>query len=222
VFSGTPAGGGGISLAPGADFYKVDYNWVCGNLSTGDGGGLAHIGFSFNGDIEHNTILFNQSTNPTIPTDGGGIIVMGAAPDGTTPGAPAGSECGSVTDVDCQPGLSDDVGPGFVINANLIMGNAAESGSGGGIRFQHVDGSELAFFPNGNGTKSRPNINPGFGGTVQSSTTSPSRSYSINVTNKIIANNVARWDGAGVSLQDALAVNFINNTVMSSDSAASS
>ncbi len=87
VFSGTPAGAGGISLAPGADFYKVKYNWVCGNLSTGDGGGLAHIGFSFNGDIEPNTILFNQSTNPTIPTNGGGIIVMGAAPDGRAPGA---------------------------------------------------------------------------------------------------------------------------------------
>ena len=92
VFSGTPAGAGGISLAPGADFYKVNYNWVCGNLSTGDGGGLAHIGFSYNGDIEHNTILFNQSTNPTIPTNGGGLIVMGAAPDGGQPGAPAG--CG--------------------------------------------------------------------------------------------------------------------------------
>jgi hypothetical protein len=222
VFSGTPAGAGGISLAPGADFYKVNYNWVCGNLSTGDGGGIAHIGFNFNGDIEHNTILFNQSTNPTIPTNGGGIIVMGAAPDGTTPGAPAGSECGSVTDVDCQPGLSDGAGPGLTINANLIMGNAAESGSGGGIRFQDVDGSELAFFPNGNASKSRPNINPGFGGTVQSTTSSPSRWYSINVTNNIIANNVAGWDGAGVSLQDALAVNFVNNTVMSNDSTASS
>jgi hypothetical protein len=221
VFSGTRAGAGGISLAPGADFYKVNYNWVCGNLSTGDGGGLAHIGFNFNGDIEHNTILFNQSTNPTIPTNGGGIIVMGAAPDGTTPGAPAGSECGSVTDVDCQPGLSDGVGPGLVINANLIMGNAAESGSGGGIRFQDVDGAELAFFPNGNSSVSRPNIAPTFVGS-NGSTTSPSRWYSINVTNNIIANNVAGWDGAGVSLQDALAVNFVNNTVMSNDSTASS
>ena len=221
VFSGTPAGAGGISLAPGADFYKVNYNWVCGNLSTGDGGGLAHIGFSYNGDIEHNTILFNQSTNPTIPTNGGGLIVMGAAPDGTTPGAPACSECGSVTDVDCQPGLSDGVGPGLVINANLIMGNSAESGSGGGIRFQDVDGAELAFFPNGNTSVSRPNIARTFVGT-NGSTTSPSRWYSMNVTNNIIANNVAGWDGGGVSLQDALAVNFINNTVASNDTTASS
>jgi hypothetical protein len=109
----------------------------------------------------------------------------------------------------------------LTINANLIMGNAAESGSGGGIRFQDVDGTELAFFPNGNTSVSRPNIAPTFVGT-NGSTTSPSRWYSINVTNNIIANNVAGWDGAGVSLQDALAVNFINNTVMSNDSTASS
>jgi len=33
-------------LLHGADFYKFNYNWVCGNLSTGDGGGLGHIGSS--------------------------------------------------------------------------------------------------------------------------------------------------------------------------------
>ena len=85
VFSGTPAGAGGVTFCSGADYYKFNYNWVCGNLSTGDGGGLAHLGFSYKGDIEHNTVLFNQSTNPTIPTNGGGIVVMGGAPDGTAP-----------------------------------------------------------------------------------------------------------------------------------------
>ena len=60
----TPAGGGGVSFCTGADYYKFQYNWVCGNLSTGDGGGIAHLGFIWNGDIEHNTIIFNQSTNP--------------------------------------------------------------------------------------------------------------------------------------------------------------
>ena len=78
LFSATPAGAGGVTFCTGADYYKFNYNWVCGNLSTGDGGGVAHLGFSYNGDIEHNSILFNQSTNPTIPTNGGGLIVMGA------------------------------------------------------------------------------------------------------------------------------------------------
>ncbi len=77
LFSGTPAGAGGVSFCTGADYYKFNYNWVCGNLSSGDGGGVAHIGFSYNGDIEHNSILFNQSLNPTIPANGGGLLVMG-------------------------------------------------------------------------------------------------------------------------------------------------
>src|SRR5256884_6653144 len=70
LFSATPAGAGGVTFCTGADFYKFNYNWLCGNLSTGDGGGLAHAGFSYNGDIEHNSILFNQSTNPTVPANG--------------------------------------------------------------------------------------------------------------------------------------------------------
>ena len=196
LFSSTPAGAGGVTFCTGADYYQFNYNWVCGNLSTGDGGGLVHLGFIWNGDIEHNTILFNQSTNPTVPTNGGGIIIMGAPPDGFTA---AGIECGSTAaDADCVPGLSDGTGPGLVINANLIMGNAAESGSGGGLRFQGVNGTEVSLFPR-----------------------TPDRWNSVSVTNNIIANNVAGWDGAGVSLLDAMNVNLINNTIISNDSTAS-
>ena len=222
VFSGTPAGAGGVTFCTGSDYYKFDYNWVCGNLSTGDGGGIAHLGFSYKGDIEHNSVLFNQSTNPTIPTNGGGIVIMGGAPDGAIPGSAAGTECGSITDVDCAPGLSDGTGPGLVINANLIMGNGAESGSGGGLRFQDVDGSELSLFPNGDQSVTRPDVLPGFAGSATASTTYPTPWHWITVTNNIISNNVAGWDGAGVSFQDALAVDFINNTVASNDSTASS
>jgi hypothetical protein len=203
LFSGTPAGAGGVTFCTGADYYQFNYNWLCGNMSTGDGGGFAHLGFIWNGDIEHNTVIFNQSLNPTIATNGGGIIVMGAAPDGFTA---AGIECGStVADADCAPGLPDGTGPGLVINANLLMGNAAESGSGGGLRFQSVNGTEIATFPDGTKTN---NGMPAWN--------------TVLVTNNIIANNVAGWDGGGVSLQDALAVNLINNTIVSNDSTASS
>jgi hypothetical protein len=196
LFSATPAGAGGVSFCTGADYYKFQFNWVCGNLSTGDGGGLGHLGFSKMGDIEHNSILFNQSTNPTIPANGGGVIVMGT-PDADPP-------CGATTDADCVPplgsvGPSDGIGPGLLINANLIMGNAAESGSGGGIAFQNVNGSEVVAFPN-----------------------TPANWYSVQVTNNIIANNVAGWDGAGISLLDGLAVNIVNNTIISNDTTASS
>ena len=199
LFSSTPSAAGGATFCTGADYYHFNYNWVCGNLSTGDGGGLAHEGFIYNGDISHNWILFNQSNNITIPTHGGGIAVLGAGPDGALPGAAnAGTECGSTTDIDCAPGLTDGIGPGLVIDSNLIMGNTAESGSGGGIRLELINGNEVVRFP-----------------------TTPTQWYGVNVTNNIIANNVAGWDGGGVSLQDALAVNFINNTVVSNDTTAS-
>src|SRR5579871_3871483 len=189
LFSGTLAGAGGVTFCTGADYYKFNYNWICGNMSSGDGGGVAHMGFSFNGDIEHNTIAFNQSLNPTIPTNGGGLMIMGT-PD-TDP------VCGLAADADCPPGFSDGVGPNLVINANLIQGNAAEAGSGGGIRFQSVNGTEVTNFPR-----------------------TPSRWYAPMVSNNIIVNNVAGWDGGGVSFEDALAVTFVNNTVASNDSTA--
>ncbi len=195
LFSATPAGAGGVSFCTGSDYYKFNNNWVCGNLSSGDGGGIGHLGFSYNGDIEHNAILFNQSINPTIPANGGGIIVMGA-PDVDPP-------CGTNTDADCVPplgtvGPSDGVGPNLVINANLIMGNAAESGTGGGVSFQSVNGADVIAFPK-----------------------TPAQWYSVTFTNNIVADNVAGWDGAGVSLLDALNTNVVNNTIVSNTSTAS-
>ena len=199
LFSATPAGAGGVSFCSGADHYMFNYNWLCGNLSTGDGGGLAQIGFAYNGDIEHNAVLFNQSTNPTISTNGGGILIMGAPDVDPTCGATTDQDCLTIINGVVQPNPpSDGTGPGLVINANLIMGNAAESGSGGGLRLQSVNGTDVSTFP-----------------------TAPSNWYSVLVTNNIIANNVAGWDGAGISLLDALEVKIINNTIMSNDTTAS-
>jgi len=195
LFSATPAGAGGVSFCAGSDYYKFNYNWVCGNLSTGDGGGVGQLGFSYAGDIEHNAIVFNQSTNPTIPANGGGLLIMGS-PDVDPPCSTNDQDCVGATNL---IGPSDGVGPGLLINANLIMGNAADSGTGGGLRLQSINGGEVVLFP-----------------------TTPAQWYSVKVTNNIITNNVAGWDGAGVSLVDALNVDFINNTVMSNDTTASS
>jgi hypothetical protein len=191
LFSGTLAGGGGASFCTGADYYKFNFNWVCGNVSSAEGGGITHLGFNYNGDIEHNMIALNESANPTIPTNGGGIMVMGT-PD-TDP------TCTSIPDADCPPGLSDGTGPGLVINANLIQANGADSGSGGGIRLQQVNGTDVSTFP-----------------------TQPALWNSVSLTNNIIVNNIAGWDGAGVSLQDSLNVSIVNNTIASNDSLASS
>ncbi len=43
----------------------------------------------------------------------------------------------------------------------------------------------------------------------------------MKITNNIVTNNVAGWDGGGISLQDALNVDIINNTIMANDSTAS-
>jgi hypothetical protein len=197
LYSGTPSGAGGVTFSSGSDYYRFNHNWVSGNLATGDGGGVVHSGFSYNGNISHNWILFNQSTNPTLPTNGGGLAILGASPDRMLT---AVTECGAggVNDVDCPPGLSDGTGPGLVIDANLILGNSAESGSGGGLRLQMVNGTEVGAFP-----------------------LNPERWNDVTVTNNIIANNVAGWDGGGVSLQDALKVSFVNNTVVDNDTTGS-
>ena len=196
LFSASPSAAGGVTFCTGADNYHFNYNWVCGNLSTGDGGGLVHEGFIYHGDISHNWILFNQSNNITLPTNGGGIAVLGASPDGNTP---AGTECGNtISDADCAPGLSDGTGPGLVIDSNVIMGNTAESGSGGGIRLQTINGTDVIRFP-----------------------MIPFLWNRVTVTNNIISNNVAGWDGGGISLQDALYVDIINNTIASNDTTAS-
>ena len=205
LFSSTPAGAGGVTLCTGSDYYQFNYNWICGNMSTGDGGGVAHLGFTKNGDIEHNQILFNQSTNPTITTNGGGLLVMGA-PDVDPPCATADQDCVSPPSTVLP---SDGTGPGLVINANLIMGNSADSGSGGGLRLQHINGTEVLNFPNGS--------------VCNSSLTNENCHWNtVSVTNNIISHTVAGWDGAGVSLQDALAVNIVNNTIASNDSTATS
>jgi hypothetical protein len=187
LFSATLSGGGGATFCTGNDYYKFNYNWVCGNLSAGEGGGLVHLGEIQNGDIEHNTILFNQSSNPTIPTNGGGIMVQGT-PD-TDP------VCPGVADSDCPPGLSDGTGQHLMINANLIQGNGASSGSGGGIRLSQVNGTDVSTFFN------RPRL-----------------WNDVTIQNNIIVNNIAGWDGAGISLQDALNVQIQNNTIAHNDS----
>ena len=61
LFSGTLAGGGGATFCTGSDYYKFNYNWVCGNISSGEGGGMVHLGESQNGDIEHKLDRLQQS-----------------------------------------------------------------------------------------------------------------------------------------------------------------
>ena len=44
--AGEAGGGGGITLGTGSNSYLVEKNYVCGNFSMADGGGLSHLGQS--------------------------------------------------------------------------------------------------------------------------------------------------------------------------------
>jgi len=180
--------GGGIALYKGTDNYRVTNNWVCGNFSQGDGGGIGHLGLSDAGRIggnnnynliADNLVSFNQSFNQGLNVDGGGIFVGGLAP---TPGV-AGA-AGTVQE-----------GAGRVrIEGNLILGNNAGAGDGAGIATRHVNGAD-----------------------VDSSVNNSSNWYDIRVYNNIVANNVAGFSGAGISLQDTLLAEVVHNTVVNND-----
>ncbi|MGE0081001.1 MAG: hypothetical protein AB7U81_06870 [Thiohalomonadaceae bacterium] len=167
MYNGTGFGaGGGIALYAGTHNYAVTNNFVCGNFSAAEGGGIGHLGRSENGLIANNRILFNESFNQLNTVNGGGVFVGGLVP--------FGEGSGSVT-----------------IAANVIQGNQAGGGDGGGIRAQYVDG---------------PNV-----------TTTPDI---LRIENNVITNNVAGMAGGGISLQDATHTEIIHNTVAHNDSTA--
>ncbi|BDG02334.1 Ig-like domain-containing protein [Anaeromyxobacter oryzae] len=171
---GNGGAGGGVSICSGTDGYSVDHNFICGNYSSSDGGGIGHLGFSQGGTIAFNQILFNQSFQQTATTHGGGIFVGGEPPIAGT--------------------LSLGTGD-LTIDANLIRGNLAEGGSGGGIRLQQVNGADVA---------ANPNV--------------PSRWFAVSLTNNMVVDNVAGWAGGGISLADAVVSRIVNDTVSSNDS----
>jgi parallel beta-helix repeat protein len=165
---------GGLALCTGTNNYTVFRNFICGNFTLGDGGGIGHLGLSNSGLIEFNQVLFNQSFNQGLTKSGGGILVAGEPP-----------AVGALT-----------LGAGNVtIDANLVQGNQAGSGHGGGIRLQSV-----------NGTDTDPGVRP--------------NPWLIRLTNNMIVNNVAGWSGAGISLQDTVRSQVVNNTIAGNDSTA--
>ena len=187
---GLTGAGGGITIGKGSDNYQVTGNFVCGNFTGGHGAGIAHYGLSDNGLIADNTVLFNENFNQGLTVNGGGILVSGQPPQG----CPAG-------DIGClnDPSRSLTEGSGDVsILRNLIKGNAAGAGDGGGIRTSRVNGQDL-----------RRGRRP-----------APERLWHhIDISNNILANNVAALSGAGISLQDTLRATIVNNTITNNDNA---
>jgi large repetitive protein len=169
--------GGGVALATGSHNYQVTRNYICGNFSAGNGGGIGHIGRSDNGTIANNTVLFNQSFNQGLNVSGGGIFIGGKASLSATQPSPGS---GSV-----------------LISANLVQGNQAGAGDGGGIRAEFVNGLDIL--------RSRTNA---------------STWYQLNLVNNMLVDNVAGLAGGGISLQDVVRVAINNNTIANNDSTA--
>jgi hypothetical protein len=179
--AGAGGAGGGLSICTGTDGYSVDHNWICGNYSASDGGGIGHLGFSQGGRIANNTVLFNQSFQQTTSTHGGGIAILGEP----SVAGPLSLGTGNVT-----------------IDSNIIRGNFAEGGHGGGIRLQQVNGAEVAAFHGTAGNPPHPDP----------------RWFKITITNNVIDNNVTGYGGGGISMADAIASTIDNNTIASNDS----
>jgi len=185
---GLAGAGGGLSIATGTDDYTVSSNFVCGNFTTGDGGGIGHFGLSDNGMIKNNKIMFNQSFNQAVTVSGGGLFIGG---ERVVP---------EFIELDNPNGLG--IGSGSVtVDANLIQGNQAASGHGGGIRTQFVNGLDVTVLNNGG--------NP-----------VPGQWHSVTVTNNMIVNNVAGWSGAGIAMLNTARSFVINNTIAHNDSTA--
>jgi hypothetical protein len=177
--NGTLAGaGGGIALYTGADSYRVTDNYICGNFAQADGAGVGHLGLSPGGTIEANTILFNESFVQGVPACGGGIFIGGKAGLGAAPALSDGS--GSVR-----------------LSRNLIQGNQAGAGNGGGVCLQTANGLDVLASPD-----------------------DPSAWHRIVSTNDTIVNNVAGAAGGGISLQDAVSVEIRLDTIANNDSTA--
>ena len=92
--------------------------------------------------------------------------------------------------------LSSGAGSVTILN-NLIQGNLAGAGDGGGIRVVGMNGADVA--ESGN---------------------TPANWYALDIINNIIVNNVSAVAGGGISLADATRVRIINNTVANNDSSA--
>jgi hypothetical protein len=187
---GLDGAGGGIGLHTGADSYRVNNNFVCGNFTTADGAGIAHYGLSDRNnnnssypEISWNTVIFNENFNQGAPTNGGGILVAGK------PSLVTGE-------------LSSGAG-NVRIEGNLIQGNSAGAGDGGGIHLSRVNGEDVVI--RGGGNNRRVEVD-----------------YVVDIVNNMIVNNVAALAGGGISIQDALEVNIAYNTIAHNDNTSTS
>ncbi len=184
--------GGGIALFKGADGYTVSENRICGNLARNGGGGIAHRGLSDDGTIGGNN------------AQSGNIIAFNEVFQGDQPGPGLGAiggggggvEIAGDPDLDAT-GMTEGTGS-VTIAHNLLQGNLGGSADGGGIALREVNGDDVVTSNN------------------------PNNWYTIDINRNLIVNNVSGSGGGGLSLQDAVNVEILRNTIAHNDSTATS
>ena len=193
------------------DNIRIHHNQVIKNGGLGGAGGGVSINTGTdNYKVQRNWICgnFNQG-------DGGGIGHLGLSDNGLIADnyvlfnesfdqglSPAGGGIFIGGQVGLAPdattGLTLTPGTGNVtIDANLIRGNLAGAHDGGGIRVVNVNGMDIV-----------------------NSLDDVSTWYRVEVHNNMITNNVTGLAGGGISIEEALRVRVINNTVVNNDSTA--
>lgn len=192
------------------DFVDVHHNTITRNGGLdGAGGGLAlHTGSDFY-TVTDNFVCGNFTT-----ASGAGIAHYGLSEDGLIQdntvifnenfnqgitvngggiliaGLPA-----------ADPAVALGPGTGSVlIEANLIQGNSSGVGDGAGIRLERINGQDVEV--KGGGNNQTVNVD-----------------WTIDIINNMIVDNMAALSGGGISLQDALDVNILHNTIANNDNA---
>lgn len=169
-------GGGGVTLGTGSNSYRLTDNYICGNFSMADGGGVSHLGRSEGSvnsgaapanRIASNKIIFNQTFNQSADPTGGGLFIGGQIPVG-----------GGATE-----GTGD-----VVVDANLIQGNQAGAGAGGGVSVaRSVLGDDVRLTNN----MIVNNVSAYAGGGVALTSTVTTNGAGVRLVNNTIASNVS-------------------------------
>jgi hypothetical protein len=208
-----PRGGVAVATSPNPEV-DVRYNQIRENGSYRAGGGIAVYRGADDYRIENNNLCGNFARS-----GGGGIAHRGLSDNGLIamnkihfnevfqgdqPGAGLGiGGGGGGIEVAGDPNVVGGgltVGTGdVVIDKNLIQGNLAGATDGGGIALTNVNGTDVS-------------ANPG----------TPAAWHQVNVFNNLVVNNVSGLGGGGMSLQDAVRVQIIHNTISRNDSTATS
>lgn len=171
--NGGTQGAGGIAVNESSDNYLIEENIITGNFSRFNGAGISHRGASLGDNIiRRNRILFNENFFGAVLNlagEGGGIFigddVVGAT--GT----------GNVT-----------------IDGNLIQGNLAGTGHGGGICAFAVNAEDVRLSPS-----------------------DAASWYKLTIINNIIVDNVSALAGAGIYLSDVARATIAHNTIANND-----